>query len=360
MRIFLNFFLVSFFVFFLGQEIYGQSTTKLNLGAYYFDGWTSGSSHITLALRRDYSDRKPIWGWTTSTQKIVDQQINSASKAGLSFFSFCWYYDGKSKIDSINRALMFYKRSEYLNRLDYCLMVANHYGFLIGPKSWSIVKKEWLKHFDSPNYLKVDGKPLIIFYSLGTLISEFGSVINVREAFNDLRAEAINGGLKGVAVALCVSPYGPDINQAEACGIDILTGYNYHSEGFRGGNKNVSIDSMQKVEAVVWDKFRKLSNLKYIPVSTLNWDPRPWANAKNGYLNSPHFTGYSEKSVFNSVLGLSRWIKQNTASTTKENIGILYAWNENGEGAYLTPTIKGPNLLNGVKKAIDKSSNKIK
>lgn len=47
---------------------------SLILGAYYFDGWTEGSHHITESLKNDFRDREPIWGWVTSTQPIVDAQ----------------------------------------------------------------------------------------------------------------------------------------------------------------------------------------------------------------------------------------------------------------------------------------------
>lgn len=44
------------------------------------------------ALRNNYPDRAPIWGWD-STPDIMKTQIDSAADVGLSYFAFCWYFD---------------------------------------------------------------------------------------------------------------------------------------------------------------------------------------------------------------------------------------------------------------------------
>lgn len=77
-----------------------------------------------------------------------------------------------------------------------------------------------------------------------------------------------------------------------------------------------------------------------MPVTTLNWDPRPWASSANNYSKAPYFIGFSNASVYNSVLACKKWINTNSKSTVKEKIGLIYVWNEYGEGTYLTPTKK--------------------
>src|SRR5438034_1397685 len=70
-----------------------RGSMPIQLGAYYFDGWAKAvSGHLTPRLRDSFPDRKPKWGWVTSTPEIVKDQIDLAADAGLSFFSFCWYY----------------------------------------------------------------------------------------------------------------------------------------------------------------------------------------------------------------------------------------------------------------------------
>ena len=332
------------------------ANNKIQLGAYYFDGWTGEyPQHITSHLKESFANRKPKWGWVTSSQEIVDEQIMMASDAGLSFFSFCWYYSGKKKFQTepLNNALRYYNSSKYKSKLKFCLMVANHEGFFIGPNEWVDAKAEWILQFKKSNYLKVDGKPLVILFSVPSLVNKFGSEANVKRALQSLRNDAIKNGLPGVTIAACVSGYRSSIVEAQNCGFDILTGYNYHSSGFKAGSTEIPISNMQAAENQMWNNIAYVSPLKFIPVATLNWDPRPWANAGNGYDKAPYFVGYSEKSVYKSVSSLIDWINKNKWETPKERIGLLYAWNENGEGAYLTPSQEGDdNLLRGVQKAL--------
>ncbi|AMP99030.1 hypothetical protein AY601_2129 [Pedobacter cryoconitis] len=334
-----------------------KPAADIKLGAYYFDGWTGKyAQHISPKLMNSFANRKPKWGWITSSQNVVDQQITAASNAGLSFFSFCWYYSGKDKYktEPLNNALKYFQKSALSSKMEYCLMVANHKGFEIGTADWSTVQAEWVRQFKTPNYLKVNGKPLLIMFSVANLVKDLGSADAVKSAFQDLKAAATASGLNGVTMAACISGDPQSIKQAEDCGFDVLTGYNQHSAGFTAKTTQIPIDSMRTAEKRLWNKVAKISDLPYIPVSTLNWDPRPWSAPNNAYDTAPYFVGYSEKSVYNSVTGMLTWMHKNTAHTTKENIALLYAWNENGEGAYLTPSAKGPNFLRGLQKALTK------
>jgi hypothetical protein len=332
---------------------------NLVLGAYYFDGWTGTYPiHLTKSLVDSFSSRKPKWGWITSTQEIVDQQIIEASNAGLSFFSFCWFYNGKDKYkqEPLNRALNFYLNSKDRNRLKYCLLITNQVGFHIRPKDWPIITTELIRQFKSGTYLTVNKMPLLVIYSMRDLINTFGSPNNVHNALDSLRSVAQIQGLGGVVVAVCEVPDLKNIEMAEKCGFDIITGYNYHNNlVFTPSRQDIPIDSMQMNERVLWDRIPSMrSSLKFIPVSTLNWDPRPWATSSNKYMRLPYFTGYSSASVYQSVKGMLSWIQHHKESVTyPEMIGLLYAWNEYGEGGYLTPSANGDNMLDGVKRALN-------
>jgi len=331
---------------------------QLSLGAYYFDGWTGEYPyHITETLTNDFSLRKPKWGWITSTQAVVDKQINLAAKYGLSFFSFCWYYTGKDKFKSepLNRALSYYLLSKNKSRLKYCITAINHSGFSLNKDDWNIIEEEWLHAFQDENYFKVGGKPLLIIFSVDELIKSFGSAMEVKKAIDHLRARVMQIGLEGIIIAACVSPNLSEVGNAEKCGFDVLTGYNYHGTINHLTQREVPIEYLQGAERSLWNSFSNISKLKYIPVSTLNWDPRPWASIRNRYDTAPYVIGYSSNSVFNSVSNIINWLKLNNEKTPAGNIGLLYAWNEYGEGAYLTPSSRNNSLLRALRKAIKTS-----
>ena len=172
----------------------------------------------------------------------------------------------------------------------------------------------------------------------------------MRKAFNSLREAAKKEGLGGVSIAACEYNYIRNIRQAEACGFDILTGYSYHDDGLEKGQEATPIDSMRVADIRVWNGIINKSDLPYIPVATLNYDTRPW-ESDTAFV--PHYSGYSMQSVYHAVKDLKQWIKENSQRTTKEKIVLMYAWNENGEGAWLTPSkILKDSLLMGVKEAL--------
>jgi hypothetical protein len=279
-----------------------------------------------------------------------------ASTAGLSFFSFCWYYPEYNhqdfRNDPLNHALSLYLIAPNRASLQFCLLIANHQGQIIGPQDWPAVTNEWVRLFKQPNYLQVAKKPLISFFSVSTLLSTFGSPGAVHEALDTLRYKARLNGLEGVSIAACVSPTLESVLEAKICGFDLVTGYNYPTIGFEDKKIEHPVNSLENSSLQIWNRF-KTSPLPYIPVATLNWDPRPWATETNSYAKSVRYTGYNWYSVYHAVKALRDWITQNPNATTKEHIALLYAWNEYGEGAWLTPAQNDSlHLLYGIKKAL--------
>ncbi|MFC1224241.1 glycoside hydrolase family 99-like domain-containing protein [Pedobacter sp. BG31] len=345
------------FVFFSGNNSAFAQIAPIKLGAYYFDGWTGQTNHITKSLKDNFPERKPKWGWVTSTPKIMKAQIDEAANAGISFFSFCWYYSDsdstKLKSNPLNKALGLYLSSPNSGRLQFNLLVANHLGSIIGPKDWDFVTSAWIRYFKDPKYLKVDAKPLITIFDFRTLIQEFGSTDAVKSALSQLRAKAEKSGLIGVTCAACISGGVSDRILAQKCGFDVLTAYNNHSAGFKGAVKKLPIDNLTRADSAVWESY-KTSVLPYIPVITLNWDPRPWGDINKNNLSSPIYVGYSPGSVYSQVIAIRNWLSTNPVAT-KEKVAVIYAWNEYGEGAWLTPSIvdKGKYLYE-VKRALNK------
>lgn len=336
----------------------------VRIGAYYYDGWSSNQPiNLTKGLTDTFVERKPIWGWNTSEPAAMQGQIDEAANADISFFCFCWYFPNSGKTNytntPLNNAVKLFMQAPNNNRMNFSIMATNHQGFFIGPKDWPVVTKAWLSIFQHPRYLKVNNKPFLSFFSEQTLLKTFGSTGNVRKAFDSLRSLAKNAGLNGVSIAVCIPNANPkDIDDAKACGFDFITGYNSHGYGFKWNwqkkKYEAPIDSLISGNVILWNQFSKISTLPYIPNITLNWDPRPWATSNNIYTHSPSYTGYSANSIYSSVKSVVNWIKQHPQATNSSDpVAIMYAWNEYGEGGWLTPSVKlGDSYLKAVKRAL--------
>ena len=186
-----------------------QPKLRATVGAYYFDGWSGKPDeiHVTKLLKTKYADRKPVWGWYDDTVEIMQKQIDYCADHGIAFWAFDWYYpEGKNKTTPLNNALELYLKAPNFQRLKFCLLVANHRGFRIGPKDWDACCQKWIELFRQPTHLRLDGQPLLIFFSPEELQRAFGGVEGVRKALESLRTKAKEAGLPGWRLLLAPGP----------------------------------------------------------------------------------------------------------------------------------------------------------
>lgn len=331
---------------------------KVRAGAYYFDGWTGQSTHLTPRLRDEFCDREPLWGWRDDSLPVVEQQIDCAADHSLAFFAFDWYWpEGANKHTPLNTGLELYLQARNKQRLQFCLMVANHAGFRLGPADWETVTDTWVRLFRQPTHLKVGGKPLLIFFSAGELRHAFGDSAAVKRAFDKLDAKARAAGMAGVCVAACATP-GPTNNwdnlaDLQAEGYSCLTGYNYHGYPRKGPDRIQPFSRMVEGHQDLWDRFAANSPLPYMPVVTTGWDKRPWEEAAKPATHDVYYPDRTPVQVAGFVSQAIQWMDAHPDKTTRERILLLYAWNENGEGGYLTPTKgMGDAYLRAVGKAL--------
>ncbi len=113
-------------------------------------------------------------GWRDDTMKLMKRQINLAADNGILYFSFCWYWSENNghinptviEKDSKHLPIYMFMKAKNNQRMEFSLMVANHEGFEIkGLEAWKEASNFWIKnYFKNPQYLKVDGKPVITIF----------------------------------------------------------------------------------------------------------------------------------------------------------------------------------------------------
>jgi hypothetical protein len=323
------------------------------VGAYYFDGWSGKTDrqHLTKLLQTEFADRKPVWGWYDNTVEIMQRQIDFCADHNIGFWAFDWYYPGQGKECPNNNALGLYLKTPNRQRLGFCIMATNHEPYLIGPREWDDCCRIWIELFCHPTYLRLDGQPLLIFFSPEGLQRAFGGVEGVRKAFETLRARAKEAGLPGVAIAACTGLGG--YSEWMQSGYSLLTGYAYY-HGFLNGAGRKPFRELIELNRGYLDQFAKHVPLPYVPVVTTGFDRRPWEQGV--YPPERMSAWYPDRTprlVEEFVRMGVRWLDEHPDKTTKQRLLLLYAWNENGEGGYLTPTAaEGTEYLKAVQRAV--------
>lgn len=319
----------------------GQApASRAVVGAYYFDGWAGkhrladteawareAPTHLSKRMLEEFPEREPIWGWRDDRQEIVEQQIDLAADHGIAFFAFCWYWHPTQQQideDPKHTGLNLFLKARNKDRMKYCLLVANHEGFLIGnAENWTRAAERWMPYLTDKRYVTVDGKPLVII---------FNPADGHGEGLAALQAAAQKAGLPGVSVAAC-GRGDPKL------GYTLQTHYNI-IPGYADGAQEHPYAELVAAHQKAWSGSQEQS---YIPEVTAGWDKRPWEgpqglNQKPGY----YFPDRTPAAFGRFVQSAIDWMDRHPEQTTKERLVLIYAWNEFGEGGYIAPTKGDP------------------
>jgi hypothetical protein len=317
----------------------------VKIGAYYFHGWSGKTHHISDRLKTEFADREPVWGWVDDTVENMEEQIYHAQAGRIGFFAFCWYYpEADEKETPLNRGVELFLKAKNRNKMEFCLLVANHAGFRIGAKDWDAVVERWLPLLQEPNHLRIDGKPAIIIFSPHELMLGLGGSDRVKEAFDDLQRRAKAQGLPGVCMlGGAILPEGDEeairtLSVRKEEGYDYLTNYcyAYGNKIDRGGPRTHAFQELIDMHKEIWDGFAQHSQIPYIPVVTAGWDKRPWE--REPVPQSWYYPDRTPEQVAQFVREAQAWMRRNPTKTSRDQVVIIYAWNEFGEGGNIAPT----------------------
>lgn len=341
---------------------------QMKLGAYYFAGWAgkcpydNGTpenewakgmpTHYTKKLATTFSGRTPIWGWRDDSKELMERQIDLASDNGIAYFSFCWYWaDNKGPIntaaiekDSKHLPMRMFMQAKNNDKMEFCLLVANHAGFeIVGAEAWKQAASYWMTLFKHPRYLKTEGKPLIVIFAPKGANAE---------GLAYLQELARKEGFPGVAVVCCGSGKPED-------GYAFRTFYNITPTGT--WTNKISEKHLYKeiVDADV-QAWKGTPEQPLIPLATQGWDRRPWegGNGEGFGTKGSEVTWYFEKGTPKEFEGLlasmKKWMDTHPDQATKDRLGLIYAWNEIGEGGWLVPCKDDPKgaYLKAVRKVV--------
>lgn len=310
-------------------------TNDIQIGVYYFGGWAghkqgseawdkNAPTHVTEKLEKDFSGRKPLWGWRDDTDKIMKKQINLASKNGIDCFFFDWYWsDNKSSINekaifnnSLHDCISRYMRAKNNKKLKFAMMIANHGGAEIkGMNNWlALVDFMSKAYFNHPQYLKYDGKPVIAVFAPKDMFPYI----------DDMRLEAKKNGLPGLYIIALGNH-----NDLKA---DAFSWYNIRQAEPGTLTERQYSDYIKYVEKCWYN------NPRLYPNVMAGWDQRPW-DPQNKTL---FYTGRTPL-LFGQHLSKAYDFLQHCS--LKHKLILIYAWNEMGEGGYLVPTLEDPKAL---------------
>jgi hypothetical protein len=333
-----------------------STQTRARLGAFYFDGWSGPLTnyHFQGLVNSPYQGREPLSGWQDNSACAVEQQLAWARAFGLSFFVFDWYFNA-SVVDpgeDLNSAFKITRALPNRHGMQYAILYVNQDPFKItNSADWTRTVQEWVGYMKDPDYVHVNGKPLLIMIDPNAMRQTFGSSAAVQAKFGELRAAAQAQGLAGVTLVGCVNlPDGapaqdglfPSLSMEAADSYDAVSEYGYGTS-FRltlAGEQPFS--SLADTGRWIWAESGRKSPLPVIAAVIPGDDARsPEGDHEPGrplywFTRTPQ-----ELAAF--IADSIAWAESNPQVRVEPApaapLVIITAWNELGNGAYLVPTV---------------------
>jgi Glycosyltransferase WbsX len=325
-----------------------SSQTVTRLGSFYFDGWAGplDSYHLKLLVNSPYQYVQPLSGWRDDNPCAVEQQLAWARSFGLNFFVYDWFYKAKqrSPTQNLNSALEITRTLPNHHGMQFAIMYTDDMPGAIAPADWNSATAEWLGYMSDRDYVRVNGKPLLIVYDMGVMHQVFGSSAAVVSAFDQLRKAAQAQGLPGVYIVggffACYDPntHGlgafSDLSIAATDGYDAVTLYGFGLCIVTGEQPfSLLLDANQWV----WSQVVLTSPVPYMPLVVSGQDARANGTALTWSPRTPQ----DFVSFVNSVITLAESNPQlRPEPTPAPPLVVIGAWNELLEGSYIVPTVR--------------------
>ncbi len=298
----------------------------------------------------EWPDLKPAIGYyDQSLPATLEQHINEAADAGLTFFSFYWYWSNANHGELEPEAISSYLRSRNVDRLKFNLTLYAHPwddDLAINSTNTEAVVQMLVRYFDNPHYLKLpDGRPIF----------SIGDDRNIRAADGHKCADAACSE-QALSAFLSVLRDRSVAKLSKAPFVQVQA-------GLPGWDKQPGIDGITclspPVKVAGGTPYPDMTAATFAPlvgtgkpVSACmleNFDERPRQDILISDRSVVRYLVGKTDALFRHNLTVAKDLSdQNYAATRSpaSHIIYIYAWNEWHEGGILEPTVAGARNLN--------------
>ena len=312
------------------------ATTDYLIGTYYFPGYGKNCFYRGGTLKEwpmlvsSNLWTKPALGYyDESLPEVVDWQIKWAVEHGIGFFLVDWYWDAGTLY--LEHWIDAFQQAKHRKYLKWAIMWANHNPpGAHSREDWITVTKHWIaKYLKTPEYLQLNGKPVIFIWTTEGLRKDMKGSENVAELFAISDKMAKEAGLPGLEFYAMNST---DFNTLKKEGYVGQSTYHWWSNAPSSSRDNYFFSYKAVVDRAedAWNAREKeaaAGGLPFIPVAETGWDGRP----RHG-LNTYIIYERTPQEFKRHLLNMKQWLDKRD-----RKLFILAPWNEWTEGSFIEP-----------------------
>ena len=336
-----------------------------------------------------HQPKQPSWGHFDESDPVwAAKQIDLAAEHGITAFMFDWYwYQG---VQILHKALEDgFLQAENREKLKFFLMWANHEWWNwpavtgkpgMGQSSWlytyhtiedlrNVVTYCAENYFCQPNYLKIDGKPVFVFYQPNLLAEEIKRFSSIDDPIAHMNDQAQRCGFDGIYFIANIGCLGGNaysvrwdmIPGLASEGYDAVYPYNLCSteRTAKLPRERPVMDYREIMDAhpYVWQQCEN-KGLVFHPSVSMGLDCSPrWHEGVGLPLTESNYLSFIDNctpELFGQLFSMA--LEHLGQNQTDKRIVFINAWNEWTEGMYLLPEKKyGTGYLQAIKNAIEKA-----
>lgn len=317
---------------FVGASLFFNScfSGEYKIGVYYFPGWrnfqTGAAYPEPWKKIQPFAEREPLLGWyDDGAASILEQQTGWMRDYGIDFVIFDWYWNGSNP--QLNHSIDSFISIKNNKPVDFTILWANHSNIPRNKKEFTLMVWYWItKYFSNPDYLRIDGKPVVFIFSHDNLLKSARLLRMTVPGLLGLAEEmARNAGLSGIYF-VGSTHWEEDF---KASGYSAISNYNYHGLD----KESESYEELDFEYRKIWNKVGTQGVIPYFVPMTQGWDRRPWGGSRN----PKHDNSKSTPATFEKHLIAAKKFMDLHPSQT-EKTGVICCWNEYGEGSVIEPT----------------------
>ena len=283
--------------------------------------WVTGDFHKSWASVSAYPDKKPVLGYyDEGIPETADWEIKFLLEHGVDFQMFCWYPNTNTaplKPSHANHLHDAFMNAKYSDMTKFAIIweasgtnptnVANFKNFYAP----YIVEN----YFKDDRYMTIENKPVMVIFSVETLIKTVGGKEKFNECMDYLEAEAIKLGYDGML--LFTTGYTP--LEMSDTRVDGAYPYSWSVSGY-----------MPEINKLRMTENQRKSDIYNIPTISVGFNSIGWYQIRYPLMTKE---GFSD---------VASWIKneylpEHAKESWQKNLVMLSTWNEYGEGTYIMP-----------------------